>query len=40
MSDINKEILDILEITVSNETNRQVDLTSNQIIKLENMDNE
>ena len=36
MSEINKEILDNEEITVSNENNEQVDITSDQIINLEN----
>ena len=40
MSEINKEILDNEEITVSNENNEQVDITSEQIINLENLDND
>lgn len=40
MSEINKEILDNEEITVSNENNEQVDITSDQIINLENIDND
>ena len=40
MSEINKEILDNEEITVSNENNESVDITSDQIITLENIDND